>query len=237
MLASPPLSLHHSYMNKIFLSVAVLLVAATAQAQTQKGNQLLGGLLNLTIGKGTTTEYDGITGSTPTTSNNKLNTFGIGPSYSYFIADNLDLGANAGYSSQKQSSNYVGVGTDAEKQKGYNYSVYLRRYFLFENKVGFRIGPYANYQYLKSSAGNAASVTGLEKTTNKDFGAGIGFDFVYFASHHLGLAATLGTLSYSHVLYSQFQDDHLIVEDKDHSFGLNLANSNLALSVFYSFGK
>jgi hypothetical protein len=224
-------------MNKFILSVAMLLVAATSQGQTQKGSQLLGGFLNLTTGKGTTTEYGGIAGSKPVISNNKLNNFGIGPSYSYFIADNLDLGANGGYSSQKESSNYMGAGTDAEKQNGYNYAVYLRKYFLYENKVGFRMGPYASYQYIKSSAGNAASITGLEKTTNKDFSAGIGFDFIYFPTHHLGLAATLGTLSYSHVLHSEFEGDQLTIEDKDHGFGLNLANSNLALSVFYSFGK
>jgi hypothetical protein len=224
-------------MNKFFLSFIILLTAATSQAQTQKGSQLLGGFISLSTGKGTTTEYDGIAGSTPTVSNNKMNSFGIGPSYSYFIANNLDLGANVGYNNQNETSAYAGMRTDAEKQKGYDYAVYLRKYFLYENKVGFRVGPYVSYQYNKSSDGNQNSVAGLEKTTNKDFAAGIGFDFVYFPTHHLGLAATLGTLSYSHVLYSEFEANQLTLEDKDHGFGLNLANSNLGLSVFYSFGK
>ena len=225
-------------MRKHFFTFFYLLITTIfAHAQTEKGSQLIGGFLSLTTGKGTTTYYGSGAGSTNDISSNKLNTVEVGPSYSYFLASNLDLGGSAGYSSQKETGAFSGEGTDLKKQNGYNYAIYLRKYFLYENKVGFRIGPYASYQSMKSFDGNATSAAGPVESRNKNFNAGIGFDFVFFPTRKLGLAATLGSLRYSREIYSELEANQLTYEEKDHTFGLNLSNSNLALSVFYSFGK
>jgi long-subunit fatty acid transport protein len=224
-------------MNK-FLSLLIVLFISSlaAQAQTQKGNQLLGGLLSFSTGKGTTTQYDPSGNGAATVSSNKISSFGIGPSYSYFVADNLDLGVNAGYSTAKQTSDFKSLGNDIDKQTGYNYAVYLRKYFLFDNKVGFRVGPYVSYQHMKSARDYQLTESDNEESLEKIFNAGIGLDFVYFPTRRIGLAASLGNLSYERVHYIQSSDNQINEEQKNHAVGFNLA-SGVALSVYYSFGK
>jgi hypothetical protein len=225
-------------MSRSFYVIFITLtLSATVRAQTQKGNQLLGGSLSLATGKGTTTEYLRGTSGAIEVIKNKLNSFSIGPTYSFFVADNLDLGASLAYSTFRQSSILPNVASEIEKQRGFNYSVYLRKYFLFEKKVGFRMGPYVGYQNSKASSDFGSSIVGFQEIKNKLFDAGIGFDFVYFPTQKIGLAANIGTLGYQHITYTRSDDNQLSLQEKDHTFGLNLANSNLALSVFYSFGK
>jgi hypothetical protein len=225
-------------MNKFFyLSLILLTTSVAIQAQTQKGSQLLGGSLSFAAGKGNTTEYGMGAGSITEVINNKMHSFSIGPSYSYFIANNLDLGGALAYYTIKETSTLPTIASEAEKQQGFNYTAYLRKYVLFENKIGFRVGPFISYQYSKSSDDFGNSVVGVEEVKNKLFNAGIGFDFVYFPMRRLGLAANLGTLGYEHITYTRSDNNQLSLQEENHAFGLNLANSNLALSVFYSFGK
>jgi hypothetical protein len=225
-------------MNKKFYLLLILSIASLAgRAQTQKGNQLLGGSLSLSTATGTNTEYSSVPGSKPDVFNDKMNSFSIGPSYSYFLANNLDLGASIEYSSNKQTFTLPNVATQTQDQLGMNYSVYLRKYYLFENKIGFRVGPFAGYRYSKSSAGTDNTSLGLEEAKEKFFNAGIGFDLVYFPTRKLGLAAGLGSLSYSHEVYTESDNRGVLREEKDNGFGLNLASNNLTLSVFFAFGK
>jgi hypothetical protein len=223
--------------RSFYLLFIALAFSTTVQAQTQKGSHLLGGSLSFVTGKGTTTEYPMDAGGAPTLINNKINSFSIGPSYSYFVANNLDLGGSLAYSTFRETSILPNVASEMEKQRGFNYSVYLRKYFLFENKVGFRVGPYMSYQHTKASSDFGSSVVGVQEIKSKLFDAGIGFDFVYFPTQRIGLAANIGALGYEHINYTRSDNNQLSMQEKDRTFGLNLANSNLALSVFYSFGK
>src|ERR1700739_925826 len=122
--------------KNLFLAVAFLFAAKLATAQTEKGTLNLG--FNLTVAhqdqSGTQlntndNSYDAI--------NNKATQLNIGPSYSYFIANKLDLGVDLTYSrfSADDSPNY-----SPEKQVGNTYSgdIFLRKYFMCSDKFGFR---------------------------------------------------------------------------------------------------
>ncbi|QJD95545.1 outer membrane beta-barrel protein [Mucilaginibacter robiniae] len=224
-------------MNKYLYSLAVLLCASlAAQAQTQKGSQLLGGQISESTGKGTTIEHDPSDNGATTVSKDKMNYFGIGPSYSYFVANNLDLGASVGYTSSTLKNNFSALGNDATQQKGFNSGVFLRKYFLYDGKVGFRVGPYVSYQHAKATMNYQNTQSFNEDTVENRLNAGIGLDFVYFPARRIGLAASIGSLSYEKVYYKELSGGQLMQEQRDHAFGANLA-SNLALSVYYSFGK
>ncbi|GAB2684901.1 hypothetical protein GCM10027037_02800 [Mucilaginibacter koreensis] len=216
----------------LFISVCSL----AAKAQTQKGSQLLGGQFSLSIGKGTTTEYDPAGNGATTVSKDKMNYFSIGPSYSYFVANNLDLGASVGYSSSTLNNNFSALGNDASKEKGIYSGVFLRKYFLYEGKVGFRVGPYISYQHSRATLNYQDTQSFNEDTVENRLNAGIGLDFVYFPVRRIGLAASIGSLSYEKVYYKELSGGRLMQEQRDHAFGANLV-SNLALSVYYSFGK
>lgn len=228
--------------KKLILLVLTVLGTFAAKAQTQQGNQLLGGFLNLNTEKtnyvNRATGYDvyGNTNYYPYTATSKTNAFGIGPVYSYFVANNLDLGVTLGYNASKES-----VGVDVNnapmntygKAHSYAASVYLRRYFLYNDKIGIRTGPFASYGYTKNEvdydANPSANTFGDEKTLT----AGIGVDLVYFPTRRLGLASSLGSLSYQHDDNSLNVNSHY----KTNSFGLNLATTSLTFSMFYVFGK
>ncbi|RWY57525.1 hypothetical protein [Mucilaginibacter gilvus] len=89
--------------KKFYLLLTLSVISLAGRAQTQKGNQLLGGSLSLSTASGTNTEYSSVPGSAPDVFNDKTHSFSIGPSYSYFLANNLDLGASLEYSSGKQT--------------------------------------------------------------------------------------------------------------------------------------
>ena len=82
--------------KSIFLIAVFLLAAVMSQAQTEKGTQTLG--LNAYFEYSKTNvvninPYDNSVNS----QNNKSTGFNIGPVYSYFIADKLDIGGSLSY--------------------------------------------------------------------------------------------------------------------------------------------
>ncbi|QJD94521.1 PorT family protein [Mucilaginibacter robiniae] len=224
--------------NKKLVAVTCALLGTLAtKAQTQKGNQLLGGFLGLTTSKGTNSNsMIGPNSIYDYTTDYRSNQFSIGPNYSYFIADNLDLGASVGYNHVKTkytNTGYNFVNTPIENTAhAISGSIYLRKYLMFEQKIGFRAGPFVQYQYSKSSDSYNNQVNDTGAQTNKSVDAGIGLDFVYFPTKRFGLATTLGSLAYSHTDQKQS-----LQHQKSDSFGLNLATSGLTVSLFYSFGK
>jgi Leu/Phe-tRNA-protein transferase len=73
---------------KKFLILFLLAIGGTfsVEAQTQKGDQLLGGSLGVSTGSSTT---DFVNNQYLSNNTSKTNNFSIGPSYSYFVANNL----------------------------------------------------------------------------------------------------------------------------------------------------
>jgi hypothetical protein len=214
-------------MNKIlsFLIVAVL-SASSLSAQTQKGSHLLGGTFSVNHST-TETNYD--MNNPSLNENNRANSFSIGPSYSYFVADNLGLGVDVGYShSHNDSHNSIRSGES--NYNGYSGSISLKKYFLFEKKIGVRTGPFASYDNAKAKSTNTDEFYRGDQLS-KIFIAGVALDFVYFPVKKIGLVASLGSLSY---MKSKVQDRNY--SSKQSNIGLSVLNSP-SFSVYYAFGK
>lgn len=227
-------------MKKQFTSILFLLLINTiVKAQTQKGNQLLGGSVSFEIGNGKSDQLDYSNSAYSYSSKNKISSFGLGPIYSYFVADQLDLGVSLGYGKAKTTYSYS-VGnpnlnalpskTSSQTVSG---GIYLRKYFLYKQKVGIRTGPFI--EYLKSKYTNEyllpQSTNYNNNQSNSTLGTGLGLDFVYFPINRFGVFANLGAVRYAHTRseYQYYTTDHT---DQTDTFGLRLTSA-LNLSFVY----
>lgn len=219
----------------------ILLTTTFVKAQTQKGNQLLGGNIGFGITNQNTVNNN-ITNSVYNYSfKSKTTNYSIGPVYSYFIADNLDLGASVNYSQQKTTYNYSVANTtynvlpDNINTKNFSAGIYLRKYFLYQHKIGVRTGPSLQYTEYKSNYQYLGPQSFNDDQIGKQVNAGLILDLVYFPIKKLGLISSIGSLGYTHISNhnnsSSYNED-----DKINAFGFSLV-SNLNLSIVYCFGK
>jgi hypothetical protein len=215
-------------MKKKFTILLVALLSSFAlRAQTQKGNQLLGGNLSASHTKSTGTYLISQTSPFGATGR-KDNSYSIGPSYTYFIADNLGLGGSLGYNHSHVDS-FTEDRTEEFNANGYLAYLSLMKYFLFEKTIGVRTGPYAQYN---KSTGKYISTDAFydgNKQDYKNFAAGINLDFVYFPVKKIGLVASIGGLSY---FDTNTEDKYN--SNKQNGIGFSFFNSP-SFSIYYAF--
>ena len=217
----------------IFLIAAFVFAAAIAHAQTEKGSQTLG--INLGF------SYSKTSGTSINTSDNsitdvasKYTNFNIGPSYSYFIADKLDIGADLSYN--QNHYNYPSVANSLQRQSINTYGgmVYLRKYFMFKDKIGLRGGPYLGYSRTTNKLFYDGPNTIYDQSNKLDnYNAGMRLDLVYYPTKHLGFSAILANLAYSHVKADEGNQG----SSSSDNVNLGFINNNLSISVFYVFGS
>lgn len=221
--------------TKIILFFIAFFFTINLKAQTQKGDQLIGG----NIGFNTGTGYgDYVINTYRDNFTSKSFSASIGPSYSYFIADKLDLGASLGYTGQKTTYNYIPPSpidpfteNTVTKFHAFNAGIYLRKYFLFNDKIGVRTGPFVSVQKGRSD-NYYTDATQNYFSDDFSYNAGIAAELVFFPNKKLGLAAYLGSLAYSH-------DDNKQTNyhSRSNNFGFNAVGNNLTVSAFYNLGK
>ncbi len=215
-----------------FLFAALLLASVVSHAQTEKGNQTLGFNLQYSYNKTNGVSTNTFDNST-IDAGNKYTVFSIGPAYSYFIADKLDLGTTLSFG--QTTYNYPDVNNNIEKQVTRNFDamIYLRKYFMFHGNFGLRTGPFVEYTKSENTNTYTGTTSGddSDSKTNQ-YDAGLRLDMVYYPSKHLGLAATLANVNYSHSTTDNGNQGHTT----ENSVNLALINNGLALSVFYVFG-
>ncbi|WP_184548726.1 autotransporter outer membrane beta-barrel domain-containing protein [Mucilaginibacter sp. FT3.2] len=221
-------------MKKIlFLIPAFLLAFQISKAQTEKGSQTLGVNVSFNTQKTNSTAGDPSSGNI-TSSTTKFTSFGVGPSYSYFIADKLDIGASLGYNRSSNDNGYQSA-PSSQRQHDYSAQLFLRKYFMFGSKLGLRAGPYLGYDRNNSkytyNYPNVATVINSTKTDN--YNGGVNLGLVYYPSKNVGLSATLANVSYSHSKADSGTQGHAT----SNSFNANFISNNLGLSLFYVFGK
>ena len=221
-------------MKKILLLIpAFLLAFQISKAQTEKGSQTLG--LDLGFSHASAdNSYIAPGGTAVSNLNNKRTSFVIGPNYSYFIADKLDLGTNLFYGTGNQTND----GSLATRQHSTEYSanVFLRKYFMYNDKIGIRTGPYigydrSSYKYTYDDPNYAGSNTNSKKDS---YMAGVNLGLVYYPSKKVGVAATLANLNYIHY---KSKDPNGQQSGTGDSVDLRLISNDIAISVFYTFGK
>jgi hypothetical protein len=224
-------------MKKIlFLIAAGVCAAQISNAQIQKGQQTLGGSLGLNhnlISNGAVNSSTNILESQSTRSTN----FSIGPAYSYFIADKVELGGLLSYSTGTYSTTYFNGSVITTSKQNSNYlggALYLRKYCLYDNKIGIRTGPYISY----FKGDNKYTLLSLNSTSNSKsntYNVGASVDLVYYPSNSLGFAATLANLAYSNSKATSPDSPQSV--SKVENLGLNFISNDLSISVFYVFGS
>lgn len=219
-------------MKKILsLCTALLCVYQVTKAQTQQGSQNLAfsGSYQHSSNTSTSSSFTG-----PQTQHTKVNTFSIGPSYGFFVSNGSELGANLFYNHQTNDIDNSGTNSafsSNTKTDMYGASIFFRKYVLYDNKVGFRVGPVASYSHGKSTQTNLPSSTYVGNSTSNSYGVGGILDLVYYPSSHLGIATSLASLSYNHSKTTG------VNAGSTDLFGANFINSGLTLSVFWVLGK
>jgi hypothetical protein len=227
-------------MNKFFILIAAsLFTYGISSAQTEKGTQNLGLNFGFSINNANDFTIYPSDNST-TTLNSKTTTFNFGPNYSYFIADNLDIGAALSYSSSTTTNTTEAFATNNANypvrafSNNYGGSVYIRKYYLYKNTIGFRTGGYLGFSggTSKNTYTTSNALYNFNSTTNY-YSGGANVDLVYYPSKKLGISATIANLEYYHYNADNTTQGH----DSGDSFSFNFINSGLSLSVFYVFGS
>jgi len=164
----------------------------------------------------------------------KTTAFNIGPSYSYFVSDKLDLGVSLSYGQSNTTNANTSINPTKQSSYAFISSVYLRKYCMFGDKFGIRVGPYLGYEKGDNKSAFLGS-NALYSETSKQTGysAGARLEFVYYPSKKLGFAAYLASVNYDHNKFDDGSFGHFNSDNVD----LSLINNGLSLSVFYTFGK
>ncbi|OOQ62067.1 hypothetical protein BC343_03180 [Mucilaginibacter pedocola] len=211
---------------------ALLIATQFAKAQTEKGNQTLG--LNFQFQRSTnTSSYIDPVSNAFSVQDQKFTNFYIGPIYSYFIADNLDLGASAQYGSTRSTIGAL-AGEQKQVNEGFSGTVFLRKYFMYQNKFGLRAGPYAFYGHSKSDFTQSNNSVYDQKTTGNSYGGGINAELLFYPSKQLGVSLSLANLNYTHS--DSKNNNGATGKSSGDSFNASFINSGLGLSVFYTIG-
>jgi hypothetical protein len=226
-------------MKKNLIVCAVLLLAfKISHAQTEKGTQTLG--LDFGAGRSTSNQFIINTSDNSTESVGSATTnFNFGPNYSYFIADKLDIGVALNYQSLVQTYSAVNFADNSGyptkySNKNFDASVYIRKYYMYKNVIGFRTGAYFMYSdgtnkstYIGTYAANSSN------GTTHDYEAQLRLDLVYYPSKRLGVSASIAEVGYS---WYKSTNGNLGNGNGDNA-NVDFISDGLQLSVFYVFGS
>jgi hypothetical protein len=223
-------------MNKFLILIAALLCAyQVSLAQTEKGNQTRGFNAGLQYTRNSDNLFDN-TSMVNSVSNTKNTGFTLGPLYSYFIADKVDLGATLTLNSYTNSTTYPNVsGANKSHNNNYDALVYLRKYFLYANKIGIRTGPYAGYLWANQGYEYPTDqAISNYSSTGHALQVGARLEAVYFPSKHFGVSALLANLDFQH---GNNKSVNSAIVDKTNSNSVDFSFvSALGLSLFCVFG-
>lgn len=214
--------------KQLLTLVAVCAIAMASHAQTEKGDNLIGGSLSISSSK------------TESPNSEKRNFYGINPSYAHFFSKNLAIGLITGASYSKNSnknfdSYYNLTSTRTSKQKSFSVGPMVRYYVnivdklkafgQFSGTIGFvktneiYDGPY-NYNLTpdtKFTQYNAAIRPGL----------------AFFPTKKLGLELGFSLLSYSKTDYDGKEPSNIWYETEAFDFGFNTFNPFLGFNFHF----
>jgi len=225
---------------RLLLLYAICFLVVNAKAQTNAGNQNIGLNLGYSNTSITTTFFNPAYTPSSLTTTTKQTSYSAAPAYSYFVGKDLDLGLAVGITGSSSKYDYAPTPYTPTKTDyiAYSGTIYLRKYLLFEGKVGIRTGPFFLYQQSTQKNYYPEGSTYNNNADNKidTYNVGINFDFVFYPARKLGLAANIGTLGYSDVK-STTADGVGNNTTTQKSFNANFLNNNFSLSLFFVLGN
>ncbi|RZJ80545.1 MAG: hypothetical protein EOO47_07235 [Flavobacterium sp.] len=215
---------------RLLITGAICAMAFTVNAQTEKGNQLIGGSIGFVT-------LDNDQGST----RNKQRSYSIGPNYGYFIADNFALGLNANYGYNKMFSSYEttiafngtlypNIVAQESKSNSSNVGVFARYYVNINNdfkffgqfNAGVGFGRDRNYQRDPST---------LKSTT---YNASVSPSVAFFPTKKLAIELGFGLISYTNTMHKSGDSSYYPNGRTEiFNFGFNTFEPKLGINLHF----
>lgn len=228
---------------KKFVWAAVLLSGGTLTAHAQTiaaGTVSLGGSVGYTSTKNT---FNSNFNNTNYSSERKSSQFSIRPSVGYFLADNLALGVQVGYSAYSsrttQTPSNGPVPAELDPTTNVSAGAYVQYYKMITEQFGVVGTLNGGYQTEKESQ---YINNGMQISERKGSGlyAGLMPSIVFFPIPKLGLSASIGELGYSRMNYDYPTNSGPTpsnYENKYSGLGANFGLDQLQFGGTFYFGR
>ncbi|GAA3959073.1 hypothetical protein [Hymenobacter antarcticus] len=229
----------------------ILLALVVASTQSIQAQSIAAGTISLGGGIGYSRSSNKVSGTSNNTaySNEGITSqFSFTPTVGYFVADNLEVGLNLGYTSYHQfytttKSSPVVVVAELDPTTTLRVGPFVRYYKMLTEQFGL-IGTLGlGYQNQRSQNynNNNGPNSGIYDTKASGFYAGLTPGIVFFPIPKLGLSASMGSLGYGRLKYEHpsggntqlFKDYESNISDFGANFGLN----QLVFGGTYYFGR
>ncbi|MFB5946668.1 outer membrane beta-barrel protein [Albibacterium profundi] len=205
-------------MKKLLLSIALLGgVVLTSQAQTDKGNFILGGTVSYNTVKsdasGANSAYD----------------FSVAPNVGYFVDDNIAIGTGIGYQTSR-----LDEASNVGKTEAFVVAPFGRYYTPIANNFKFFGQLSVPMAFGSVKAINEDLETGDKTGSSTSIGVALSPGFVYFPSDKVGLEFAVNGLSYNN--YSIEDGDGNTVEGAGYdsfSFGADFFAPSLGIHFYF----
>ncbi|MFD1628816.1 outer membrane beta-barrel protein [Pseudopedobacter beijingensis] len=200
-------------MKKLLLSIAVLSgLAFTTQAQTEKGNFILGGSVGFN-----TSKVDGASKSDVD--------FNVVPNIGYFLNDNIAIGTGVGYK-------YAKSVTLKEQGEAFVVAPFGRYYVNLSDQFKFYGQLSVPMEFGTAKFVDANGDTGAKLGTATNIGVNVAPGFAFFPTKRIGIEFSVAGLSYDN---KQLKDEATGAKLKTNSFGLNADAFAPKLGVQFHF--
>ena len=231
-------------MKKTLLSAFLLSAAQLAHAQSiPAGTVSLGGNVGYSRN---TSSFSGTSNATNYTAETTSSQFSFSPSVGYFVADNLALGINLGYTATNRGyttySPSPGISrTKLDPNTTLRLGVYGQYYKMLTEQFGvlgtLGVGFQRQRDYDYNTNNNNAVI---QEYKASGYYADLTPGIVFFPIPKLGLTASSGSLSFNHINYdfpTNAGPAPSGYENKASTFGASFGLSQLQFGGTYYFGR
>jgi len=227
-------------MKKPFLFIALLsgsISLAQAQTAIPAGTISLGGSIGYNR---TSNESENTVAGNTYSFETSASQFFFSPSVGYFLADNLALGLNLGYTAASSKTTNTGPGVTSpnslDARTTLQIGPYVQYYKMISDQFGVlgTLGAGYLHSFTPSRAGSSSST--VIETTSSGFYTGLTPGVIFFPVPKFGISASIGSLGYQRVSVEDSNDSD---DESNHSssFGASFGLSQLQFGGTFYFGR
>jgi hypothetical protein len=212
--------------KQLLTLVAVCAIAMAAHAQTEKGDNLIGGNLSISSSKTESPNYE------------KRNYYTINPSYAHFFSKNLAIGLTAGFSYSKNfnsnfDSNFNTTSTRTSKQKSFSVGPVVRYYVDIVDKLK-AFGQFSGtIGIVKTNETSTYTYNYPPSSKFTQYHASIQPGLAFFPTKKLGIELGFPLLSYNKIDYNGKEPSNIWYETEAFEFGFNTFNPFLGFNFHF----
>lgn len=206
-----------------------------AQSPIKAGTVALGGSINYTHSGEEISSSSGYGGSY--TSNYSNNTLTLSPAVSYFVADNLSIGADLNYTIQETMYKYTSNNSTPTYRDytSLRLGPFVRYYKLLNDQFGFTGTLGAGYERDSQPSSNSAGNSITLKANG--FYTALTPGLIFLPIPKLGIGASIGGLGYTRLNVKPESGTSSDYSDVTSTFGANFGLAQLTFSGTYFFGR